>query len=269
MRGGRRLRVGAVALIAALAVAVPATPAAAVLYPIALSSDGVNFGASYPGSLFSGVTIVPGGSITRTFWVQNRETSAGNLAVAIRSVGSSDTVFVSALTATAVAGTRSGSARLADADPCVSVLKGVTMAPSAVTRVDVTLGLSSGLTDREAQQAAAIFDVFVTLTSTEVRAPDGCTPPVPPPAGDGVGGAGYTATATVPGVRTPDASATPHPGATAPVLPETSGQAPHPGLLGNTDRFFQEYFVAWWVLAFVLGGLAAWGRAARRERIGE
>jgi hypothetical protein len=38
--------VAAAALITALAVAVPATPAAAVLYPIALSSEGVSFASS-------------------------------------------------------------------------------------------------------------------------------------------------------------------------------------------------------------------------------
>lgn len=268
MRRRGHLAAAAVVALAAVGIALPAAPASAVLYPIGLSSDGVSFAPTYPGSLFSGSTIVPGGSVTRTFWVQNRETTAGNLAVAIRNVGSQDALFVSSLTATAVAGTGSGSAGLVEADPCVGLVRGVRIAASGITRVDVTLELSSGLTGHEAQQSIALFDVFVTLTSTDVPAPDGCTPPVPPPGGGASSGDGYTATATVPGSGG-TATPTPSPEATPPPLPETGGGEGGAGTEWNTDRFFQEYFVAWWLVAFVLGGIAAWLRWSRRERIPE
>ncbi|MBN9141357.1 MAG: hypothetical protein J0H23_11075 [Micrococcales bacterium] len=263
-----RLGAAAVALLVGAGVVLPAAPAAAVLYPIGLSSDGTSFAPSYPGSLFSGATIVPGGAVTRTFWVKNNETSAGNLAVAIRNVGSLDTLFVSSLSATAVAGATSGRAAFADAEPCVSLVKGVRLASSGITRVDVTLELASSLTGREAQQSLALFDLFVTLTSTDVAAPDGCTPPVPPPAGAETSDDGYAATATVPGARQGGGSATPAPSPAPEELPH-SGDDPVHARYGNTDRFYQEYFVAWWLLAFVLGGVYAWLRERRRERIPE
>ncbi|MFT4029789.1 MAG: hypothetical protein QM675_07930 [Protaetiibacter sp.] len=267
MRRRERLAALAVAMLVGLGIALPATPAAAVLYPIGLSSDGTSFSPTFPGSLFSGVTIVPGGAVTRSFWVKNNETSAGNLAVAIRSVGSADAAFAAALSATAVAGGSSGSARFADAEPCVSLVHGVRIASGRITRVDVTLSLSGDLTGHEAQQAIAAFDLFVTLTSTGVRAPDGCTRIVASSGGDETASDDDAASAIVPGAGTADATLSPTPAPSGDASPEAGGDDAVTTWYWNSDRFYQEYVVAWWLVAFLLGGAFAWWRDRRRERI--
>jgi len=246
----------------------------AAVDPIGLSADGVSFTATYPGTLFGGSEIVPGGSITRSFWVKNQEASSGNLAVAIRDVASADGLFLGALTVDAQSGSASSATVVAaEIDPCVSLLKGVPIAASGVARVDVTLSLADTLVSLQSQGSIADFDVAVTLTSTDVAAPDGCTVPAPSPSpSPGAGGTanppGFAAGATVPGAGG-DSTPTPTPRPTAPPLPDSSDDGDGAGLFWNTDRFYQEYFVAGWLVAFLLGGLYAWHRHRRRERMPE
>ncbi|PZQ91984.1 MAG: hypothetical protein DI534_03330 [Leifsonia xyli] len=277
---GERRRVIIAAAFALLlgVVASPAQAASAASDPLGVSHDGVTFASAYSGNLFGGAQIVPGGTITRSFWVKNQASTAGNLAVAIRDVGGTDGVFISALSVSADAGVGSGpTVELADVAPCSTLVRGVGMSAGAIVRVDVSLALSDTLTGTEAQRSLGEFDIIATLTSTDVAAPDGCTAPVAPPGGGsggtvtipGAGGAstGTTSTGTTTPGETP--SATPTPAPTPVPLPDSGGGSgiATGGPTWNTDRFFQEFTVAWWVLAFVLGGVYAWLRDRRRERI--
>ncbi|MCS0500497.1 hypothetical protein [Protaetiibacter mangrovi] len=267
------LLAGAIAVPLALVGILTASPAGAASDPIGLSSDGVSFSAGYPGQLFGGVAVVPGGTATRSFWVKNQEASAGNLAVAIRDVGGDDGVFISALSVTAEAGVMTGpTVGFEDVDPCTQILGGVQLAPGSVVRVDVSLSLAGTLSGLEAQAAIGAFDLVVVLRSAEVAAPDPCAaqpveaPPAPPAGGPTTPTPEFTDSETVPGSG--GAVADPAPTPTPSPLPDTGDETTDP-TAWNTARLYQEYFVAGWLLAFVLGGGYAWFRGRRRERIPE
>jgi hypothetical protein len=133
----------------------------------------------------------------------------------------------------------------------------------------VTLALSNSLTGHDAQQAIGLFDLFITLTSTDVPAPDGCTPAVAPPAGRDAADGSFSASVTLPGSTGGDAARRPGTAPDVEKLPYSGGEEAAGSVYRNTDRFYQEYFVAWWVVAFLLGGAFAWWRSERRERIPE
>lgn len=279
----RRARILAAGIVLALVTPLPlgVPPAAASAYastsptPIGLSTDGVIFAANIPDPLFSGVTLVPGGTAIRSFWVRNQQGMPGNLAVAVRDVSGTDALLLQSLTISATAEGQDGrSVRASDVAPCAPLLNSQVLAASGVARVDIAISLSDALNERQVQGETGGFDITLTLTSTDAPAPDGCTPqPLPRPSPDAGGapaGPGYSPTVTVNGVGdgtagtpTRSATATPSPQPTAVSNPPVAGRIP----AANTDRFYQEYFVAWWVVASVLGGLFAWYRDRRRRRM--
>lgn len=274
-----RLRTLAAVAIMAIAGLTVAQPAAAATDPIGLSYNGVTFTPTLTTPLFSDLRIVPGTTVTRTFWVKNQESSTGNLALAVSGVSSDDGDLLEHLTIAADLGDGSGTAiEFASVGTCATLLSGIPLPAGATTRIYVSLDLAPALGGGQAQGAVGAFDLMVRLTSDVVQAPDGCgaLPPAPPSTlpGDPNGGGPTTAppgTAYFPGI-----------GGTPPILPETPGDgtevvptpevppvANEPGMLGNTERFFQEYTALLWVIGLLLGGAIAWGRARRRERIPE
>jgi hypothetical protein len=261
--------------VAALVVAgVPlatASPAAASGNALSVSPDGVSYGRNLPGSVFAGVRIVPGATATRTFYVRNDSPEPGNLAVALSGVTGTDSALLTALTLRAVTASRSGAVtRFTAADPCVSLVSGIRLAAGAALRVDLELGLAATLHDRVAQGSIGGFRVPVTLTSTDVAAPDGCTTgttPVPPHHG------GDPTGTTPPGSNPPGTIGTVELSGAADGSVPIPATEPGPlaGLGGNgavgqtaiepnTGRFWQEYDVAGYLLAVVLGGVVAWRR---------
>lgn len=270
------IRRGVLQMLAFVALAVTgailafAAPAQATDRPLALSADGVTFGDALPSSVFAGAAIVPGTTVTRTFWVKNQTTMPGNLAVALRDVAGGDAQLIAAITLRVIAGPDSGvPVPLVSAKPCRSLISGVSLPAGGTMQVDVELRLSNSLAHRSAQGSAGSFMLPVTLTSTDVRAPDGCSvmTPVDPPSGHGGGTPpngmppGTIGTAVVSGA------------ADGTVLP-TLGDGPMSGLGGkgavrgdivlpNTGRFWQELDIVGYLIALVLGGIFAWWRRRR------
>jgi hypothetical protein len=258
-----------------------AVPAHAAPKPIGLSTDGVTFTDTMSSSVFGGALIVPGKPVTRTFWVQNRAGDPGNLALALTDVTGTDSTFLGALSLQLTAGTTTGpSVVFATANPCRSLISGVSLASGAVIRVDATLTLASSLSGVTSQGSVGGFKLPVTLTSTDVAAPDGCTAS----SGGGTGGGGTggsgggtggggsggtgahhstpgtidtttisgAADGTVPGAETglPDA--------------DGNGYVYATRIIPNTGRFYQEFDVIGWLALLVLSGIVAW-RRSRRE----
>lgn len=276
-----RARFRTLTAVAALAVAglAVAQPAAAATDPIGLSYNGVTFTPTLGTALFSDLKIVPGTTVTRTFWVKNQESSAGNLALAVSGVSSNDDDLLEHLTIAADLGDGSGTVIAFDSiGTCSTLLSGIPLPAGATTRIYVSLDLAPALGGVQAQGAVGAFDLMVRLTSDEVQAPGGCgaLPPAPPSTSPGDPSGGGSASAPPGSAHFPGIAGTP------PVLPETPGEgtevAPTPGvppatgqpdMLGNTERFFQEYTALLWLIGLLLGGVIAWGRARRRERIPE
>jgi len=289
MIGAQRARARAAlvasAAIAAFAALVLAAPSASATNPpVAISDDGVTYGDSFPGQLFDGVRLVPGTSAVRSFWVKNTGTQAANLAVAVIDVSSADADLLSALTLTVHAQAQVGSVRLDSAGRCRSMVHGVPLAPGETVQVDVTFAMANvgGTTGRGSE---AGFNFRVSLTSDDVPAPTGCasptdpeTSPVPSPSPTTdphkPGGGG---TVVIPGAPTtptdprPTQSPSPLPSAepTASPTPDpdpSEPSEPGPGdVQPNTDRLYQEWFVAAWVLAYALGAWLGWRMVRRRE----
>jgi hypothetical protein len=271
-------------IVALLAIVLGAPTASAANPPIAISDDGVAYGDSFPGNLYDGVLLIPGASASRAFWVMNTGPSSANLAITLIGVESASPDFLAAITNTASAGSHMGSALFSSAGDCVSLIHGVHLAPGESAKVSTTLAMSnvSGTTGQGAQAA---FNLGVNLTSDDVPAPTGCTAspnptPNPSPAptpGPTSGGpdSGGGGTVVIPGLPTQptDPGATPTATPTPSVSPSPSaspepGEPSEPGsgdVPWNTKRLYQEWFVAAWVIEFMLGGYFAWRHARGRE----
>ena len=263
---GRRAVLSLVAIVALLAAGLglwAAAPALAAPKPIGLSDDGVAFGDYLPASPFAGLLIVPGTTVTRSFWVKNRETSPGNLAIALQGVTGADDAMVAALSLKAVAGPTAGPVvAFPAADPCHPLVSAVALAPGAIVRVDVTLGLSPSLNAQTSQGSLGAFDLRVTLTSTDVAAPGGCAAVTPP----------VTVGGSTPPTSPGEIDAVIVSGAADGAIPDEQGL---PDLSGsgegvaatitqpNTTPFLQAFFVVGWLIAMIVGGIFAWWRRSR------
>lgn len=257
-----------------------AVPAHAAPKPIGLSTDGVTFTDTLPSSVFGGALIVPGKPVTRTFWVKNQAADAGNLAVALTDVTGTDSTFLGALSLQLTAGATTGpSAVFATANPCRSLISGVTLASGAIVRVDATLTLSSALSGVTSQGSVGGFKMPVTLTSTDVAAPDGCTASTGGgtggggTGGGGSGGAGSSSGGTGTHHSTPGTiDTTTISGAADGTVPEAEAGLPDANgsgyvyatrIIPNTGRFYQEYDIIGWLALLVLSGIVAWWRSRR------
>jgi hypothetical protein len=167
------------------------------------------------------------------------------------------------------------------ASPCASLLSGIVLAPGATARVDVRLTLSASLSGEAAQGSTGVFDLGLTLTSTDVPALSGCTG-APPTGGTGgtgggpggpggtgePGGTGSTppapiGTAVIAGSAEGSLPAAPHS-----LLPSASGEGIGVSAMRtipNTGRFLQEFDASGYLVALVLGGLVAWRRGRRDD----
>jgi hypothetical protein len=267
----RRPSLRALVVVAALAVltglAVPA-PAQATTDPLVVSVDGNSWARVLPASLFAGAIIVPGTDVTRTFYVKNQSTETGNLAVALRAVTGSDPTMVAALSIRAVAGPAIGTDKpFAAAAPCVSLVSGITLVAGAMMQVDVRLTLATSLHGKTSQRSVGGFDIPVTLTSTDVPAPSGCTTTVvTPPHNGGTGGnpPGTIGTVVVSGSAGGSALPTQASGGLLSGLGGT-GIVPSHAIIPNTGRFWQELDIIGYLIALILGGIFAW-RLRRRDK---
>ena len=275
----RALLIG-ILLVAIGAVFGTAVPAHAAPKPIGLSSDGVTFTDSLPASVFAGALIVPGKTVTRTFWVKNQAADAGNLAIALKDVTSVDTAFLGALSLQLTAGTTTGSSVVfSSANPCTSLVSAIPLASGAVVRIDAALTLASSLTGVTSQSSVGGFTLPVTLTSTDVAAPDGCTASSGGgtggggSGGGGSGGAGSSSGGTGTHHSAPGTiDTTTISGAADGTVPEAGAGLPDANgngyvyatrVIPNTGRFYQEYDIIGWLALLVLSGIVAWWRSRR------
>jgi len=164
-------------LAAAFALAL-LTPSAAVAAPtsdaLEISVDGVEFAASFAGSLFvEAPTLVPHGGADVTFSVRNAAESGGVLSLELRHATWTDLEFARALRVQATAGSvAGGSPRLSSGASCVALVTGVPLRAGATLpiRLELRLGDLEGLAG---QEASAQFNLAVTLTG-DARAEPAC-----------------------------------------------------------------------------------------------
>ena len=283
-------RVLAVAILLVTGMGIGVSPASAAPKPIGLSDDGVTFADQLSAPLFDGTVIVPGHTATQSFWVRNRTSTAGNLAIAVRGVTGADPDLAAALVVSAVVGAATSSVIPFPApQACDPLLSGITLAPSAIVRVEVTLGLDASLHAHATQGSLGSFDVGIAMASTDVAAPDGCTA-VDPPDGDGGGAAGNGsgsgqggATRGLPGVTDsaivagaadgslPGAGGVPDDGGLPDAMGTGGGAGTASGVAGASGVLGTAGLIPWIALAACLTGLvvggifAAWRRTRDRE----
>lgn len=276
-----------VALLAAGLGLWAAAPAMAAPKPIGLSLDGITYTDDLPTSLYAGALIVPGDTLLRSFYVQNRAADAGNLAVALQGVTGIDSAMISVLSVSADAGSTTGpSVGFPAANPCHSLISGVGLAAGSAVRVDVRLKLGTSLTGVTSQTSVGAFELRVTLTSTVVAAPNGCAAVTPPTGGGGGNTPGEIDSTVVSGAAD---GALPADGVSQDAcfvnddgvqLVVSTGDS-FPGQAGigcngvaaaivqpNTGRFFQELVVVAWMALMLVGGIfAAWRRSRDPEDV--
>ena len=211
--------------------------------------------------------------MTRSLWVKNQASSAGNFAIAIRDVSSAQPRLLPELKINGRTSTLFGPSVYFDqVNPCSTILKNIPADAGQAVRIDLTLVLDSGVGGQDSQHAMAAFDLAISLASADVPSPDGCSVT----SGGGGGerrrrGGTITIPGSTVGRRIRQSPTSPPRRPTATPTP-TPTPVPGPGAGGdgiivpNTGRFFQEYFVGGWVLGALLGGITAWLILRRREK---
>jgi hypothetical protein len=165
---------------------------------------------------------------------------------------------------------------------CNPLVSAIALAPDAMVRVDVTLELDASLPAHATQGSLGAFDVGVTLTSTDVAAPDGCGSDDQPGGGGGSGGGGGGTgdgggTPVIPGESDtvivagaadgslPDAGGAPGDGGLPDATGSGGGAATASGDSGVTG-FLPWIALAACLIALVAGGIfAAWRGTRYRE----
>ena len=170
----RRLRTVAIVLAIALGVMLggvglfAAGPASAAGI-VDVSSDGVTYGATFPGALFEDIGIhVPGDSQATSFYVRNSGTQTGFLRVALANVSVSDAVLGTALTVVAsTAGYPGTPAALNQAQPCRVLTEGELVPAGGVVMVDTALMLGN-LNGQQGQGGTATVSLRVSLSDAAI-----------------------------------------------------------------------------------------------------
>lgn len=263
-------RVWAALSVVAVATLSAVAPAHAAPGGVEVSFDGVNFGSTVSGALFTDLSqLVPGDTDQAEFYFRNSSTEPGFLRITLRDVSTSNSDLANALSLNASTfGYPGSSATLLEANPCRVLLEGQTVAPGEVVRVRTSLALAQ-LSGKAGQQATAAAHLSVALSGTELALPPtdcgptgtvlpvvpGQNPGTNPPRDSASSGSGVATSETPAGPLAPIAP--------QPDLPVLSP----PGLLGidpNTWHLFEEYLILVPMGASVVGGIAfgilAWRR---------
>ena len=258
---------GIALIIAAVLLVAPAAQAAtaAASQPVQFSDDGIHWSDSYSGALFGGVLLVPGGSVDRSFYVRNGAAEPAILRVTLYDVATTDVDLADAMTlSTSLPGLPGASIPVTDARPCATLSQGHVLAAGDSVRLDNVAALAD-LNGTTGQTHSVSFSIAVSLSSTDSGAPAPDTCPTDfgatvigsPDPGTATGshpvrhlGAGGWSPAPATASPTPTPSAT----ATAPAAPGDTGSGLRQ-LVGNTERFYQEKFVALWLAMAALGAI--------------
>jgi len=254
---------GIALIVTVVLLVAPAAHAAAPSQPVQFSDDGIHWSTSYTGTLFGGVLLVPGASVDRAFYVRNAASDPAVMSVTLYDVATTDIALATAMSvSTSTPGLAGAAVPVTAASPCATLSRGQILAAGGSIRLDNTVALGD-LSGTVGQAHNVSFKLAVSLSSTDVGAPAPDTCPTDfgavvgsPDPGTGTGShpvyhhgaAGWTP--APPAESTPTPSATPTP----PVTPTP----PDPGLgtlVGNTERFYQENTVAFWLAMAVIGAL--------------
>lgn len=266
-----RIRVVGIALTASvIAVMVPA-PAAAVsdqAGEIQVSTDGVTFGAQYPGSLFDSIAhLVPGDADNEVFYLRNSGNAPGYLRLTLRDVTSTDSDFAHALTVAASTPGITGEPVVAGSvDPCWVLLDRQRLEPGE--RVGVTTTLALGNLDGQAGQGATagmVIRVSLSDSSTGALSPTDCegggtdVSVLRPASGNRPGNAATSNPPVGQSVASPE-NASNEAGGDLPVLNLPGGIVIDP----NTWHLYEEYLVLILFASLALG--SGWFMMVARRR---
>jgi hypothetical protein len=159
--------------------AVPAAVAADAPGAALISLDGTSFERSLQGGIFpSGTVLVPGGTVTGTFYVKNDSDRAADLRISVAGASSASATFIDALTLQAAtpASPDAAPVPLSSDTDCISLFSGELLRSNQVTAVQITLAMDADA-DNNDQGADAAAALVVALT--DPTAPDsaeyGCT----------------------------------------------------------------------------------------------
>ncbi|MFC5503614.1 hypothetical protein ACFPJ4_15315 [Lysinimonas soli] len=226
---------------------------------VQFSADGIHWASDYSGQLFAGVLMVPGSIATRSVYVRNAATGSGLLRVTLSRVATDDLALADATSITTSSDARPGApVPLSAAQPCAALADGQLVGSGAAVRLDNAIAVSS-LDGTAGQSGWVAFELRVTFRSTDSAAP---APADCPSDGASVGGLPAprdSSTGPTPYHRTARGWAAGSGSVSIPQAPVTTGHAQPPRdvgfLVANTERFFQEYTVEFWIAMWVLGTL--------------
>lgn len=273
---------GAIAVLATGGLLAAPAAQASTSQPVQFSADGIHWSDSYPGALFGGVLLVPGGSIDRAFYVRNGASDPAKLRVTLYDVATTDTDLAAAMSvSTSLPGLPGAAVPVTDARPCATLTQGQVLAAGDGIRLDNVAALAD-LNGTGGQARNVSFKLAISLSSTDSAAPApnscptdfGTVVGAPDPATGTtshpiyhLGASGWTPTPAT--ASDPVVTPTPTP-ATTPAATTPAATTPAPGfagrrLVGNTQRLYQENFVALWLALVVLGGFVLFFLRRRRR----
>jgi hypothetical protein len=234
---------------------------------VQFSTDGIHWSDSYGAQLFRDVILVPGDASMRSFYVRNGATVAAILSVTLADVSTDSIPLADALSiSTSTSGVPGATIPVSQAQPCVTLSRGLRLASGDSIRLDNTVSLGD-LTGDAGQNGAVWFALRVSFSSVDAAAPAPNTCPVnygtvdtfPNPATGSVRSsaapvyhrtaAGWSSIPTSVGGAIIATTTTP-----TNVTPSGTASTPVTQILvSNTARFYQEYDVAFWLAMSVLG----------------
>nr|MBW4033370.1 hypothetical protein [Acidobacteriota bacterium] len=249
---------------------------------VQFSTDGLHWSNTYDEQLFQGLSLVPGDSAMRSFYVRNSASEAAILRVTLANVGTTSIPLASALSvSSSTAGVPGARIPVSLAQPCYTLAQGLRLASGDSIRVDNSVMLGD-LSGSAGQEASVWFTIRVSLSSTDLGAPapDTCptdfgtvntfpNPTVPGTASSSAPVYQRTASGWTAGTSADSTPITTPTTPTGPNCPGVNGNtsvrgaavtAPGcPGtqltqtLVSNTARLYQEYDVAFWLAMSALG----------------
>lgn len=234
------LTTGAAAALVIGGAALPASADTAAPIEILVSNDGVHFAPTLTDNLFLGADhLIPGGSVTETFWVKNPTAAAAAMRISATEVHSSNPAYAALLT---LSTWDSGSGETAEQDlgaveGCDILVPSQQVGAGETVKVTLALTLDSAVTGTTGQGETADVGVRVAMRDAAVGAfpPSACgdggiiLPPTTKPDPD------PTATPTPKPTTAPSSTTTPAPAAvgTKKDLAGTGADANTPLLIGG------------------------------------
>jgi hypothetical protein len=163
-----------VTLALALAIAPAPSPARAASNDILVSLDGVNWSATLPIGLFSGVgPVVPGDRVSRTLWLHNGSSSAAILRLTRFDTAATNPIFSRAISITATSPGATGPIPASAGSACMLLLPDQMIGAGQSTSIVVTL-MVADLRGRDAQGQSATIGLLASMSALGGTAASPC-----------------------------------------------------------------------------------------------